>query len=148
MVLLYLAVGRQLWVVYRRTGDPAGLSVLCLMVTASQFEPFLESPFGAAACYLTVGMCLAPLLRRDGTQAGVLPKRIERTLAANRVRYDPRPAPVPARPRVASRSGRFGRVGEPGEGVQPGGPAIRRRAPALRRPSGMSIGAPAPAGRG
>jgi hypothetical protein len=139
MALLYFAMGRQLWVVYRRTGNPVGLCVLVLMVTASQFEPFLESPFGAAACYLTVGMCMAPLLQLGRKQGRVLPKRIEHALAANRVTYDPRPAPVPAQLRVASRAGLGGK---PGQGVGPGSvPAPSKAARPLRRPAALSAGA-------
>jgi hypothetical protein len=129
LVLLWLALARPLWTVFRRTGDPVGLCVLACMVTSSQFEPFLESPFGAAALYLPVGMCLAPLLGGVPAEApatGVVPADGSRV-------HDPRPVPVPVRPRVASR---VGVGGEPGMGVGPGATGEARSLP--RRPAALA----------
>jgi hypothetical protein len=62
LLLLYLGtLGVLCWRVYKLTGNPIGLVILLANVVSAQFEPWLESPFGAAACYLLVGICLAPL---------------------------------------------------------------------------------------
>lgn len=145
MALLFYAIARQLWTVFKRTGNPVGLALMALMVTASQFEPFLESPFGAAACYLTLGMCLAPLMRLGGSGDRTLSQRLERALAGtahDRPALDLRPAPVPAQRRYASRSGP---VASADTIPEPGSSGTVERS--LRRPAALSAGAPR-SGRG
>jgi hypothetical protein len=144
LALLLFAIAQQLWVAYRHTGNPAGLGIFFIMVVSTQFEPFLDSPFGAAALFLPVGMFMAPVLNLGGSERRVRPKRIEATLAANRVEYDPRPAPVPAQRRVASRAGRL--LGAPGEGAGPGDQPARTGAP-LRQPAALAIPASARSSR-
>jgi O-antigen ligase len=145
MALLFYAIARQLWTVYKRTGNPVGLALMALMITASQFEPFLESPFGAAACYLTLGMCLAPLMRLGGGDGRRLPARLERALAGtahDRPILSLEPAPIPTQRRYASRGGPVTSadlIPEPGSSGSEG--------PPLRRPAALSAGAPRP-GRG
>jgi hypothetical protein len=65
LALLFGTLGRLLWYVFQLTGDPTGLAILCLMVSSGQFEPWFETPFGAATTYLLVGICLAPLVRSE-----------------------------------------------------------------------------------
>ncbi|WP_045876761.1 O-antigen ligase family protein [Pseudofrankia sp. DC12] len=145
MALLFYAIARQLWTVYKRTGNPVGLALMALMVTASQFEPFLESPFGAAACYLTLGMCLAPLMRLGGGDGRRLPARLERALAGmahDRPALDLEPAPIPAQRRYASRGGSV-----PGVETLPEPGSSGPESPPLRRPAALSAGAPRPGRR-
>jgi O-Antigen ligase len=105
LLLLFGTIGRLLWQVFRITGNPIGLAIGGLMVTCAQFEPWLESPFGAAATYLLLGMCLAPLVRTPGPAAArpVPAPRLARPVAAERPRPQP---PVPAARREAERPDR------------------------------------------
>jgi hypothetical protein len=136
MAVLFLAIARQLWTVYKRTGNPVGLALLALMVTASQFEPFLESPFGAAACYLTLGMCLAPLTRVGRAGDRELPPRLDHALARmarSRPVLDLTPAPIPEQRRYASRGGPINREVTPFPGES--GPGAQLRRPAALVPA-------------
>jgi len=143
MAALFFAIARQLWTVYKHTGNPVGLSIMALMVTASQFEPFLESPFGAAACYLTLGMCLAPLTRAGLAGDRRLPPRLEHALkgtAHDRPQLDLTPAPIPEQRRYASRGGPITIDVIPSPGVvatPPDGVSVP-----LRRPAALAPGAP------
>jgi hypothetical protein len=68
LILLFGSLARLLWRVFQATRDPIGLAIFSMMVSGGQFEPWFETPFGAATVYLLAGICLAPLLRPVPTQ--------------------------------------------------------------------------------
>ncbi len=61
-VFFQLSLGRLLWLVYRRSGQPFGLVFLVAMMVFASFTPFFEVPQGAIPFYLIVGCACANLL--------------------------------------------------------------------------------------
>lgn len=65
-VILWAVLGRLLWQVHRRTGQPYGIALALFALGLGMFGNWFETPFGALPTYVLLGMCLAPLLRREG----------------------------------------------------------------------------------
>ncbi len=63
--LVMITVGRLLWVAFRRTGDPFGLSVMFLGLGIGLFTNYFETPFAAIPYWLLLGLSAAPALRPD-----------------------------------------------------------------------------------
>jgi hypothetical protein len=110
VVLLALWLGvlaRLLWCVFRVTRDPIGFAVFSLMVVGGQFEPWFETPFGAATVYLLVGMCLAPLARPAPSRRppGARGEDTRRRRPARAGRWGERRSRRPRRPRRPAEMG-------------------------------------------
>jgi len=79
---LLLAVGRLLWVAYRRTGQAFGLAALFLGFGVGLFTNYFETPFAAIPYWTILGLAAAPaflpepLEWDEGDALPVVPHRI------------------------------------------------------------------------
>lgn len=86
-VVLWVVLGRMLWQVYRRTGQPFGIAVAVYAFGLGMFGNWFETPFGALPTYLLLGLCLSPLLTGEAADppARVRPRAALRAPAPRQV---------------------------------------------------------------
>ncbi|MBX6388514.1 MAG: O-antigen ligase family protein [Frankia sp.] len=144
-LIIFGAMGRLFWIIYRRTGDPMGLTIMTVMLVGAQFEPWLDTPFGGATTYLLLGMLLAPLIRpeepplpeRSGRR-GSAPAGESMTGNLTRVRFGPW-QPERGRRRPPVRAGRRRQLRRPAH-LRPAADPPGRYGPPAGRPAGIGVG--------